>query len=222
MKKIIDGRKLPCPQPLMMTKKAVDAGDTEILEVIVDNEAGRENIIKYTKHVKIEITDIFEVNGEIHLIINTRKPSPEKAKKMEDTLPPECLDEKDEAIKSEQAESSYLDSRDKKNIFIRTDTIGTANRELGLLLMRGFIYTLTELEIKPETIIFMNDGVKLTVEGSESIENIRKLEETGVKILVCGTCLDYLHLTEQLQVGTVSNMYDITEELMKQNTVLTV
>ncbi len=222
MKKIIDGRKLPCPQPLMMTKKAVDAGDTEILEVIVDNEAGRENIIKYTKHVKIEITDIFEVNGEIHLIINTRKPSPEKAKQMEDTLPPECLDEKDEAIKSEQAESSYLDSRDKKNIFIRTDTIGTANRELGLLLMRGFIYTLTELEIKPETIIFMNDGVKLTVEGSESIENIRKLEETGVKILVCGTCLDYLNLTGQLQVGTVSNMYDITEELMKQNTVLTV
>ncbi len=208
MKKLIDGRGLPCPQPLILTKKAVDAEEADIIEVIVDNEAGRENIIKYAKHVKIEIIDLHEHEGEIHLILDAKAHSPQEQKEMEDAPAPECLTEE-------------ASSPGSKTIFIRTDTIGTANRELGELLMRGFLYTLTEREEKPETIIFMNDGVRLAVKGSQSVENIKTLINEGVKILVCGTCLDYLHLTEDLEAGTISNMYDITETLMNAEETIT-
>ncbi len=204
MKKLIDGRGLPCPQPLMLTKKAVDGKDAEFIEVIVDNEAGRQNIIKYAKHVNIEITDITEHDGEIHLTLAAGSSIPEgftKPKPLSGTL---------------------RQGSGKKTIFIRTDTIGSANRELGVLLMRGFLYTLTELKLKPDTVIFMNDGVRLAVKGSDSVENITKLVDSGIRVLVCGTCLDYLHLTEELAAGSISNMYDITEALMHADEVITV
>jgi selenium metabolism protein YedF len=210
MKKMIDGRNLPCPQPLMLLKKAVDAGDSEIIEITVDNKAARENLVKYAKHVKIGITNIEEANGEIVLTINTK--TMEGSMDNEEHPAPERITEKEqEPVPEESA----------KTIFIRTDTIGSANRELGLLLMRGFIYTLTELDRKPSTIIFMNDGVRLAVKESESIENIQILEKAGVKILVCGTCLDYLNLTAELEAGQISNMYDITEKFMHSPSVLT-
>ena len=208
MKKLIDGRNLPCPQPLMLLKKAVDAGVSEIIEITVDNKAARENLLKYAKHVKIGITDTEEANGEIILTVNTK--TREGSLDNEKNPAPESITEK-EPVSGGSA----------KTIYIRTDAIGSANRELGMLLMRGFIYTLTELDRKPSTIIFMNDGVRLAVKGSESIENIQILEKAGVKILVCGTCLDYLKLTEKLEVGQISNMYDITENFMNASSVLT-
>ena len=211
MKKLIDGRNLPCPQPLMLMKKAVDAGDSEIIEITVDNEAARENLVKYAKHAKVGITHIEEANGDIVLTVNTKiRKGPIDN---EEHPAPGCITEE---------ESKPVPEESAKTIYIRTDTIGSANRELGLLLMRGFIYTLTELDSKPSTIIFMNDGVRLTVKGSESIENIQILEKAGVKILVCGTCLDYLNLTAELEIGQISNMYDITEEIMHSPSVLTV
>lgn len=211
MKKLIDGRNLPCPQPLMLMKKAVDAGDSEVIEITVDNEAARENLVKYAKHAKVGITHIVEANGDIVLTVNTkiRKGSMDN----EEHPAPGCITEE---------EPKPVPEGSAKTIYIRTDTIGSANRELGLLLMRGFIYTLTELDRKPSTIIFMNDGVRLTVKGSESIENIQILEKAGVKILVCGTCLDYLNLTVELEIGQISNMYDIAEEIMHSPSVLTV
>ena len=208
---MIDGRNLPCPQPLMLLKKAVDAGDSEIIEITVDNEAARENLVKYARHAKVRITNIVDTKGEIVLTINTKTLEGPMDNK-EHPAPGSITEEEPEPVPEGSA----------KTIYIRTDTIGSANRELGLLLMRGFIYTLTELDSKPSTIIFMNDGVRLTVKGSESIENLQILEKAGVKILVCGTCLDYLNLTTELEIGQISNMYEITERIMHSPSVLTV
>ena len=88
--------------------------------------------------------------------------------------------------------------------------------------MRGFLYTLTEQENKPETLILMNDGVRLAGEGSDSLENLQKLEAAGVRILVCGTCLEYLGLKESLAAGQISNMYEITEFLTGSSGLITV
>lgn len=211
MKKIIDGRNLPCPQPLMLLKKAVDAGDAEIIEITVNNTAARENLIKYTKHVKIEITNTEEVNEDTILTIDTK--NQESSMTNEEYPVPESI--------TENKQGPSIPAGTAKTIYIRTETIGSANKELGMLLMRGFIYTLTEMDKKPSTIILMNDGVRLAVKGSESVENIQILGKAGVKILVCGTCLDYLHLTKELETGQISNMYEITEELMDSPSVLT-
>jgi selenium metabolism protein YedF len=78
----------------------------------------------------------------------------------------------------------------------------------------AFFHTLLEVEPKPKTIIFMNSGVKLTVQGSRALDDLRALASLGVDILACGTCLGYFNLSEKLAVGRVSNMYDIATALL--------
>jgi intracellular sulfur oxidation DsrE/DsrF family protein len=83
--------------------------------------------------------------------------------------------------------------------------------------MRGFTYALAEGEARPERVILMNGGVRLAVEGSESLPNLRRLAEVGVDVMACGTCLDYYKLKDKLAVGRVTNMYEIAELLMAGN-----
>lgn len=209
MKKLIDARNLPCPQPLMLVKKAIDTEDPDVVEITVNSSAAKENILKYVNHVKLEVTDIVESGEEYIISISTGKPEKEPA-----PAP---------SVVENQADDFLMDERPMgKIIFFNTDKIGNENPELGELLMKGFIYTIAELENKPGVLIFMNDGIRLTVEGSDSIGNLKKLENSGVDILVCGTCLEYLKLQDKLKVGSVSNMYDITEKLMNSKQVMTI
>jgi len=78
--------------------------------------------------------------------------------------------------------------------------------------MKSFLYTLTQME-NIKQMIFMNSGVSLTTEGSEVLELLKAMEEKGVEILSCGTCLDYYGLKEKLAVGKVTNMYAIVEAI---------
>lgn len=96
-------------------------------------------------------------------------------------------------------------------IMIATDVMGTGSEELGCNLMKSYIYSLTEADQKPQTIMFLNKGVYLTTKGSHVLDLIKQLEEDGVEILSCGTCLDYYDLKEQLEVGAVTNMYSNVE-----------
>ena len=93
--------------------------------------------------------------------------------------------------------------------------MGEGNDELGKVLIKGFIYTLTECKPYPKYIIFVNSGVKLTTENEATVENLKILEESGVEILSCGTCLDYYGLKENVQVGSITNMYTIVETMNK-------
>ena len=86
--------------------------------------------------------------------------------------------------------------------------------------MKGFIYTLSEIEELPKTILFYNEGVKLAIEGAESLQDLKSLEERGVEILSCGTCLNFYGITEKLRVGSVTNMYTILERQMKATRVI--
>lgn len=99
-------------------------------------------------------------------------------------------------------------------VFITSDRLGTGERELGKILIKAFLNTIWEAESKPERIMFMNNGVKLSVEGSELLETLLLLEEEGVEILTCGTCLAYYNLTEKLKVGKLSNMREIVSVLL--------
>jgi selenium metabolism protein YedF len=91
--------------------------------------------------------------------------------------------------------------------------MGEGNDELGALLMRAFIHTTVELEHKPDTMIFYNTGVKVAAIDSPALDDLKALEETGVKILVCGTCVNFFELTGKIGAGTISNMYDIAGTL---------
>ena len=91
--------------------------------------------------------------------------------------------------------------------------MGGGSEELGKTLMKAFIYAVTQQDELPKTMLFYNSGVYMTCEDSPAIEDLKSLEAQGVEIMSCGTCLNYYGLSEQLQVGTVTNMYVIVETM---------
>jgi len=109
-----------------------------------------------------------------------------------------------------------------KRFLILTDTIGRDDAGLGRVLIRSFFYSLARNEEVPTAVMMMNEGVRLVCEGSEVIDDLRILEEKGVVLRACGTCLDYLELSDQLQVGQVGNMNDSVAVLAGSDAVVTI
>ena len=100
------------------------------------------------------------------------------------------------------------------------DIIGDGDRELGGNLMRMFFYTLAQGEDKPGAVLFMNAGVKLPTLDEQVADHLKALSDSGTEILVCGTCLNFYGITDQLKVGAVSNMYDIVTRMQKAAKVI--
>lgn len=181
--KEVDARGLVCPQPVILTKKALEEITEGEVMTIVDNITAKENVSRLAASLNCEY-EISEENG-CHYI---------KIKKAA------------AAAKSEEKTDSIV-------IVITTDKLGQGAEELGKVLMKSYTYALTEITPLPRAVIFLNSGVKLTTEGSEVLENIKKLENAGVEIISCGTCLDYYKLKDKLKTGIVGNMYSIIEKM---------
>jgi selenium metabolism protein YedF len=109
-----------------------------------------------------------------------------------------------------------------KVVLIESDRIGGSNEELGRALMKNFLYSLARAAVKPSMVFFVNDGVRLACSGSDSLDDLFLLVEDGVPVYACGTCLDYLRLTEDLQVGSVGKMPDFVVQAMDAEDVLTI
>jgi selenium metabolism protein YedF len=197
MKKVIDARKLDCPKPVINTKKALEAGGFDKLEILVDNIAARDNVSSLLRKMNLEIARVVEAKGDYTIYVDVMNGESE---------------EKDKKIESPGGIT----------LFIGSDAIGHGSDELGTKLMKAFTYTLNELDNQPQRLLFMNSGVKLCITGSDSLNNIIKLAECGVDILVCGTCLDYFGITDMLRVGKISNMYDIAGHLLDDEKVVKV
>jgi len=106
-------------------------------------------------------------------------------------------------------------------VVISENKMGRGNDELGAVLIKAFLHTVASQAQKPDVMIFYNTGVKLTVQGSDVLEDLKHLESEGVQILVCGTCLNYFEIKDKLSVGIVSNMYDIVETMSSAGRLLT-
>lgn len=106
-------------------------------------------------------------------------------------------------------------------LLVASDKLGRGdNQELGRLLIQSFLHTLGGLQSRPETIIFINNGVRLLTDESLVLEDLRRLESQGVEVLACGTCVSRLELTGRIAVGKISNMYVIAETLLKAGKVI--
>jgi len=200
----IDARGLPCPQPVIRTKDAFEKADGDSLVIIVSTGESRDNVIRFLKHSGAEIDRVEEEAGEFYIytkeIINARAAS----------------------VNPEDYVCSPQQSGTGTTVFINKDRIGHGSDELGQNLMKAFVATLKDLSVQPRTICFMNSGVKLTIQGTETVAHLKELEEKGIEILVCGTCLNYFNIKDQLGVGKISNMYDILETMLKSSKVITI
>ena len=119
-----------------------------------------------------------------------------------------------------EAISCPADHRNGKVVVISGDTMGSGDEKLGKKLMKAFIYALTSQDVLPDRVICYNRGAFLTTGDPDTVRDLQKLEKEGTVIMTCGTCLDYYGLKEKLQVGIISNMYDIVEALMNASSVI--
>ena len=106
-----------------------------------------------------------------------------------------------------------------KVILIQSEVLGRGDDELGMLLMSKFLDLLNDSPQKPAALLFWNAGVKLVAEGSWALAHLKKLEEQGVEILACGTCLDFFELTDKLKVGKPTNMLKTIDSLLNSDIV---
>lgn len=200
-----------CPIPVIKTRNTIkELKNNEKIEVKVDNEIAVQNLKKMAGQMGYKCSHI--QNGEreytvwIDVILD------------QDT---EIMDQKnaDQEIPWEVCE---IPAAKKKNIVavLRSKTMGVGEEELGTVLMKGFIFALTQLDEAPDTILLYNSGAFLSCEGSDSVEDLKTLQDRGTEILTCGTCLNYYGITEKLSVGEVTNMYEITSRLTKADLIL--
>lgn len=200
MKIEVDARGELCPKPVIMTKKELDKLGEGTITTIVDNEVAKDNISKLASGMGLKFTVDKTKEDEYYIHIN---------KWNTDKITEEVLTSKVKHFKD-------------LTIAINSDKMGEGSEELGRILLKGFIYTVKETGPLPSTIIFYNSGVKLTCEGSESLDDLKAMEVAGVEILSCGLCLDYYEIQEKLLVGEITNMYNIYEKMKNANNIITI
>ncbi len=193
---IIDVRGKLCPIPLIELKKALDKiSDDGLFEVILDNDTAKDNVFRY----------LLDANCSP---CASRKDKEWRISAKKKAASPDIL----------RTPESYCSPAQQNPVVVfRSDKMGLGDEELGGILMRAFVNTLKELRPLPRTVLLYNSGVFLACGESPSIMALRELEESGAKILVCGTCLDFYGLKPSLKLGTVSNIFDILEALSKAN-----
>ncbi|HHT68285.1 MAG TPA: sulfurtransferase-like selenium metabolism protein YedF [Firmicutes bacterium] len=198
MKKTVDATGLSCPLPVIETKKALKEMSRGELEVIVDNTIALQNLEKMAKQMGLD-HQLETINENKHIIrILVGDTAGEEARDVE----------------------AAPNVSGKTVVVLSSDTMGSGDQDLGRVLMKGFVFALTELDRLPDKVLLYNSGVKLSVAGSDSLGDLQKLEERGVEILNCGTCLNFFNLTNELAVGSVTNMYEIVQSQMEAGTII--
>lgn len=184
MEHIIDCKGLKCPLPVITAKKYFDSLEEGSATIIVDNEVANSNISKFAQSSGFDHSS--ELKDGLYYI---------KISKSSCVCKPMAF------------------SEEKLVIMIGNDKLGLGDDDLGTLLMKSYLYALSESDRLPSDMIFVNGGVKLAVEGSDCLSSIKDISEKGVNVLCCGTCLDFYGLKEKLAVGEISNMYTIVEKM---------
>ncbi|MBU5432422.1 sulfurtransferase-like selenium metabolism protein YedF [Intestinimonas sp. MSJ-38] len=179
----VDARGEACPKPVLMTKAAVQNGEEEI-QTLVDNPTAVQNLSRFA--ASVGYTHESQEDNGVYTVTLKKDPNADV-----------------------QKAEAYEDRS--WSIFCTENRIGSADNELGRNLINMYFYTLTQMDTPPSVIAFMNEGVMLPCENEQIVESLKTLMEKGTRVLVCGTCLNFFGITDKLQCGTVSNMYEILE-----------
>jgi selenium metabolism protein YedF len=179
-----------CPVPVIETKKFLESRTVREIEIIVDNLTARENVCRFLGS-KGYSTSVIEERG-IYRIEGCRDDGPVAA------------------APSELRSLVYIDG----------EFMGRGSEELGKILMRSFLNTVKDLEMRPWRMVFINAGVKLVASDSEYVNILKDIEGLGVEIIACGTCLDYFHLKDKIGVGRISNMFEIMTSFNEATNVI--
>ncbi|MBF0450463.1 MAG: sulfurtransferase-like selenium metabolism protein YedF [Candidatus Magnetomorum sp.] len=196
----IDARGLNCPAPVLHTKAAVDKGNVQSIKIIVDNEAANQNVNRFLHSQAFQTTQ--ERTNDEWIIMGYRQNG---------------------ALQMEYSPESHTTvDHQKIMVMCATDRIGLGDEELGVKLMISFIKTLREMGPDLWRLVFVNNGVRLTIHGSQVLEDLREYEKNGLHILVCGTCLMHYNILDQKEVGETTNMLDIVTAMQLADKVINI
>ena len=181
---------MSCPLPVLETKKCLEEKNVEEIEVLLDNAASMENVKRFLTYRGFVTTT--DNKGDAYY------------------------------VRGALGGAHNATSMEFKKIlvFVDGETMGKGDDELGKVLMGAFLKTLKELEMLPWRVIFINSGVKLVSKESQYIDVLKELEGAGVEIISCGTCLDFYGLKEKIEVGRVSNMFEILSSFAEATNVI--
>jgi selenium metabolism protein YedF len=206
-RRILDARGQACPQPVILTRKALAEGGFELLEVLVDDASSRDNVVRFATYTHCTVQEVLEEGETSRILIRPGAPGPSPGESGRVFARPDPV-----------VDAAAMLTRG-ATLLITAAGIGTGDDQLGALLMRGFLAALTEAESLPARIILMNGGVRLAVEGSDSVLNLQRLVHQGVEVLACGTCMEFYQLKDQLAVGRITNLYEIATLVLQGRTV---
>jgi len=195
----IDCRGLACPAPVLQTKELLEKKNPHIVKVTVDNEAARQNVARFFESQGFTVT-VEEAGSDFSLI----------GRKGEMAVP------EYPTVKSEESD------RKKIMVMVATDGIGHGDDDLGSKLMVSFLKTIKEMGDDLWRLVFVNNGVKLTIAQADVLPVLKELEADGVHILVCGTCLTHFDLLDKKQVGETTNMLDIVTSMQLADKVINI
>ena len=203
MEKLIDCMGMACPLPVINAKKAIEAfAEDGLLRIKIDNDTAVQNLTRLGEHNGFLVSS--EQLGEKEYVV---------------TMQIKAGGGKPAEVPSE-AISCTVPAKGKKVVVISANTMGSGDEALGKKLMKAFIFALTSQDEVPDKVICYNTGAYLTTEDADTVKDLKALEEAGATIMTCGTCLDFYGLKEKLQVGIISNMYDIVEAQMGASLII--
>jgi len=191
-----------CPLPVIEAKKAIESlTQDEVVKVLVDNEIAVQNVMKMAKYKGLEAHSEKINDQEFAVLIEVNG-----------------IGETSEDV---EAMICQPDRRGNGTVVVlSSDCMGSGEESLGKQLMKGFVFALTKQDELPSKVILYNRGAFLSSENEDTIQDLKTLEAEGVEILTCGTCLNHYGLTEKLAVGSATNMYEITESMMKASHIV--
>ena len=203
MEKLIDCMGMACPLPVINAKKAIEAFTEDgLLRIRIDNDTAVQNLTRLGEHNGFSVSS--EQLGEKEYMV---------------TMQVKAGNAKPAQVPS-AALSCAVPAKGGKVVIISANTMGSGDEALGKKLMKAFIFALTSQDEVPDKVICYNTGAYLTTEDADTVRDLKALEEAGATVMTCGTCLDYYGLKEKLQVGIISNMYDIVEAQMGASLII--
>ncbi len=204
----LDERGKQCPLPVIETKKALERSvPGTVIEVMVDNEIAVQNLLKMAEHKGLAHQEEKLAEQKFCVRITAAADHGRIAAEEEE---------------EEEAEPEQVSAGIRQGLVaaIGASVMGQGDDVLGKVLMKSFIYALSQQDTLPQTVLLFNGGAFLSCEGSESVQDLQAMAAEGVEILTCGTCLNHYGLTEKLAVGSVTNMYDIVERMTRAKSVV--
>lgn len=200
----IDARGMSCPQPVLRTKEVLEKGQPSEFVVLVDNSAAKENVCRFAASQGCAVQAVGLGQDQFQITV-CRVEAGEVASHLQVASNP--------VVCTSSGFSQIV-------VYVGTNCMGKGDDDLGRKLMRGFLRTWIDSGSQPWRMIFINSGVELTTIDDESVDALTVLQEKGVEILSCGTCLQHFGYEEKLRVGRSTNMYEVVDTLKEAYKVI--